>query len=266
MTVYLSAFAGAGAQFFTDDNSVLAGGKIFTYAAGTTTPINTYTSAAGDTFNTNPIVLDSGGRLPEDMWLTEGVAYKFILTDNDDVQIAEYDNISGINDISLLSYPWANVTGTPTTLAGYGITDSITAATAAATYAPIASPTFTGTALVPDNASSSTDYEIGYRDAPQNLKTVNYELVLADRGKSIVMNGSTLTLTIPANSAVAFPVGAVVVVANINASALSVAITTDTLTLANSTTTGTRTIAQNGLATLVKISATSWLISGVGVT
>ena len=41
MTVYLSAFAGAGAQFFTDDGEVLSGGKIFTYAAGTTTPQTT---------------------------------------------------------------------------------------------------------------------------------------------------------------------------------------------------------------------------------
>lgn len=266
MAVYLSPFAGAGAQFFTDDNVVLSGGKIYTYAAGTTTPQATYTSVTGAAINTNPIILDSAGRLPEDVWLSEGVTYRFVLRDSADIQLGEYDDITGINDISLLTYPWANVTGTPTTLSGYGITDALSSATAASTYAPIASPTFTGTALVPDNDSSSTDYEIGYRDAPQTLKTVNYQLVLADRGKSVVMNGSTLTLTIPANSAVAFPVGTVIIVANINASALSVAITTDTLTLANSTTTGTRTVAQNGLATLVKISATSWLISGVGVT
>ena len=40
---------------------------------------------------------------------------------------------------------WSTITSTPTTLAGYGITDAITAATAASTYAPLASPTFTGT-------------------------------------------------------------------------------------------------------------------------
>jgi hypothetical protein len=80
------------------------------------------------------------------------------------------------------------------------------------------------------------------------------------------MNGSSLTLTIPANSAVPFPVGTVIIVVNVNASALSIAITTDTLTLANSTTTGTRTLAQNGLATCVKIGGTSWLISGAGLT
>ena len=63
MTVYLSAFAGAGAQFFTDDNEVLSGGRIYTYDAGTTTPRATYTSSTGVQANANPIVLDSGGKI-----------------------------------------------------------------------------------------------------------------------------------------------------------------------------------------------------------
>ena len=266
MTVYLSAFAGAGAQFFTDDGAVLSGGKIYTYDAGTTTPRATYTSISGTTSNANPIILDSGGRLPEDMWLAEGVKYRFVLTNSNDVQIGEYDDIAGVNDISTESVAWSTITGTPTTLAGYGITDSITAATAAATYAPIASPTFTGTPLIPDNDTVSANYAVGYREAPQVSKTANYQLVLADRGKSILMNGTGLTLTIPANSAVAFPVGTVIIIVNVNTSALSISITTDTLTLANSTKTGTRTLARNGLATCVKIGSTSWLISGAGLT
>ena len=265
MTVYLSAFAGAGWQFFTDDNSVLSGGKIYTYAAGTTTPQTTYTSVLGTTANSNPIVLDSGGRLPEDMWLTEGLLYRFVLTDSNDVQIGTYDDIGGINDVSTQSIAWSTITGTPTTVAGYGITNALTTTAAAATYAPIASPTFTGTPLIPDNDTVSANYAVGYRDAPQVSKTDNYTLVLADRGKSILMNGTSKTLTIPANASVAFPVGTVVIIVNINSTALSIAITTDTLTLANSTTTGTRTLAQNGLATCVKIGSTSWLISGAGL-
>ncbi len=265
MTVYLSAFAGAGAQFFTDDGTVLSGGKIYTYAAGTTTPQATYTSVVGGTANANPIILDSGGRLPEDMWLSQGVLYRFVLKDANDVQIGEYDDIGGINDISTQSVAWSTITGTPTTVAGYGITNALTTTAAAATYAPIASPTFTGTPLIPDNDSSITNYAVGYREAPPVSKTANYQLVLADRGKSILMNGTSLTLTIPANSAVAFPVGTVIIVVNLNSTALSIGITTDTLTLANSTTTGTRTLAQNGLATCVKIGSTSWLISGAGL-
>jgi hypothetical protein len=266
MTVYLSAFAGAGAQFFTDDGQVLSGGKIYTYAAGTTTPQATYTSESGFTANANPIILDSSGRLPEDMWLSEGVVYRFVLTDSCDIQLGEYDDIPGINDFASGSVPWANVTGTPTTLAGYGITNGLTTTVAAATYAPLASPTFTGTPAVPDNATPNTNHAVGYRDAPQQFQTDNYTLVLADRGKSVVVNGTSKTVTIPANSAVAFPIGTVIIIVNLNSTALSIAITTDTLTLANSTTTGTRTLAQNGLATCVKITATSWLISGAGLT
>ena len=266
MTVYLSAFAGAGAQFFTDDNSVLSGGKIYTYAAGTTTPQTTYTSVLGASANANPIILNSAGRLPEDMWLSEGVLYRFVLTDANDVQLGEYDDIGGVNDISTESVAWSTITGTPTTLAGYGITNALTSTQIASTYAAIASPTFTGTPLIPDNATTSVNYAVGYREAPQNSQTANYQLVLADRGKSILMNGSSLTLTIPANSAVAFPVGTVIIIVNLNATALSIASTTDTLTLANSTTTGTRTLARNGLATCVKIGSTSWLISGAGLT
>lgn len=266
MTVYLSPFAGAGAQFFTDDGEVLSGGKIYTYAAGTTTPQATYTSSVGNTPNQNPIILDSGGRLPEDLWLTEGLRYKFVLTDSSSVQIGEYDDIAGVNDVSTETIAWSTITGTPTTLAGYGITNALTTTQIQTTYAPLASPNFTGTPVIPDNATVSANHAVGYRDAPQNIQTGNYTLVLADRGKSVVMNGTSITLTIPANSAVAFPVGTVIIIVNLNATALSIAITTDTLTLANSTTTGTRTLARNGLATCVKIGLTSWLISGAGLT
>lgn len=266
MTVYLSAFAGTGTQFFDNDGAILSGGLIYTYLAGTTTLQATYTSSIGNTANSNPIVLDSDGRLPYDIWLSAGIKYRFVVQDALGVQLSESDNIPGINDGSLLSVPFSSVTSKPTTLAGYGITDGLTASTASTTYAPIASPTFTGTPVVPDNATVSANHAVGYRDAPQNAQTTSYQLVFADRGKSILMNGSSLTLTIPANSAVQFPIGTVIIVVNVNATPLSIAITSDTLTLANSTTTGTRTLAQNGLATCVKIAATSWLISGAGLT
>ena len=80
------------------------------------------------------------------------------------------------------------------------------------------------------------------------------------------MNGASLTLTVPANGTVAFPIGATLMVVNTNATALTIAITTDTMTLANSTTTGSRTLAQNGMATLTKIGTTNWLIAGSGLT
>lgn len=139
----------------------------------------------------------------------------------------------------------------------------ITAAQVAALYAPINNAQLTGAAKAADDAG--TQQTLGWRDAPQNSQTVSYQLVLADRGKQVAMNGSSLTLTIPANASVAFPVGSVILAANLNASSLSIAITSDTLTKANSTTIGTRTLAQNGIASLMKVGTTSWLISGTGI-
>lgn len=264
MTVFLSALGGAGWQFLDNSGDPLTGGLLYTYAAGTTTPQATYTTTAGSTANSNPIILDAAGRLESEVWLTGGVAYKFVLRDSGGGLLGTYDDLYGINDTSATGVPWAEITGTPTTLAGYGIADGITAAEAAATYAPIASPTFTGTTTIADAAAAP--FTAGYLDVPQTLNVANYQLVLANRGKSVVMNGTALTLTVPANASVAFPVGTAIVIININASPLSIAITTDTMTLVNSTTTGTRTLAQNGMASLVKVGVTSWIISGLGLT
>ena len=103
MAVNLSPVGGVAAQFFTNTGAVLTGGKIYTYAAGTTTPATTYTSSNGATPWTNPIVLDAAGRVSGggEIWLTDGVIYKFVLKDSTDVLIATYDGISGINSNSV---------------------------------------------------------------------------------------------------------------------------------------------------------------------
>jgi len=99
MAVNLSPYGGVGAQFLDNAGNVLTGGKIFTYAAGTTTNQVTYTTSAGDIPHSNPIILDASGRVPSggEIWLTDGSAYKFILRDSNDVLIATYDNVTGIN-------------------------------------------------------------------------------------------------------------------------------------------------------------------------
>lgn len=101
MTVFLSPVGGAGAQFFDNNGNPLTGGKLHTYAAGTTTPQVTYTTSAGNVAHANPIVLDSAGRVSgsSEIWLTDNQSYKFVLKDSNDVLIATWDNISGINDV-----------------------------------------------------------------------------------------------------------------------------------------------------------------------
>jgi hypothetical protein len=110
-------------QFFDDNGNPLVAGKVFTYAGGTTTPIATYTDQTGLTANTNPIILDASGRC--DIWLLATLAYKYVVTDENDVQLYTVDNIVVPPDI--LSFgsppPIGNVapnTGAFTTLSATG--------------------------------------------------------------------------------------------------------------------------------------------------
>ena len=103
MAVNLSLFAGAGWQLFDNNGAPLAGGLIYTYAAGTTTPLTSYTTSAGNVANTNPIVLDSAGRLPSQLWLTTTSIYKFVLQTSTATQIGSYDNIAGAVDSASLA-------------------------------------------------------------------------------------------------------------------------------------------------------------------
>ena len=105
MAVFLSPVGGVAAQFFDNSGNVLTGGKIYTYSAGTTTDQATYTSANGVTFHSNPIILDASGRVPGgEIWLADGVAYKFVIEDSNNVLIGTYDNIVGINSNFLNFY------------------------------------------------------------------------------------------------------------------------------------------------------------------
>jgi hypothetical protein len=95
MAVNLSPI-GNGFQFFTTTGIPLAGGFLYTYQAGSTTPAATYTDSSGATQNTNPIQLGTDGRPPQEIWLTSGSTYKFVLTDSSNVVIQTYDNLYGI--------------------------------------------------------------------------------------------------------------------------------------------------------------------------
>jgi hypothetical protein len=105
MAVNLSPYGGVGAQFLDNSGNVLTGGKIYTYAAGTTTPQATYTSSNGVTPHSNPIILDASGRVPSgEIWITDGLSYKFVLETSTGVLIGTYDNVSNITDASQLSF------------------------------------------------------------------------------------------------------------------------------------------------------------------
>lgn len=104
MAVNLSPLGGVAAQFFDDNGNPLSGGKLFTYAAGTTTNLQTYTSSQGNIAHPNPIILDAAGRVPGgEIWLTDGFSYKFLVKTSANILIGTYDNVVGVNS-NVLAY------------------------------------------------------------------------------------------------------------------------------------------------------------------
>jgi len=85
-----------GQTIFGPTGLPLAGGQIYTYQAGSSTPLATYTTNNGTVPNSNPIILGSDGKLPQELWLQFGYSYKFQVLSSTNVLINTYDNISGI--------------------------------------------------------------------------------------------------------------------------------------------------------------------------
>jgi hypothetical protein len=101
---------------------------------------------------------------------------------------------------------------------------------------------------------------IGFRGVPQNAQGATYTLALADAGRHIAI--STGGVVIPANGTTAFPIGTTIVIYNDSNATQTISITTDTLRQAGTTNTGTRTLAVYGVASCVKVAATTWIITG----
>jgi hypothetical protein len=110
---------------------------------------------------------------------------------------------------------------------------------------------------------------VGFRNIPQNSQSAAYTLVLADAGKHIFHpsgDANARTYTIPDNGSVAYPIGTAITFVNMTGQVVTIAITTDTMYLAKDGTTGSRSLAQYGSATALKLTSTTWLISGSALT
>ena len=122
----------------------------------------------------------------------------------------------------------------------------------------------TGTPAAGTTSTGTTGF--GYMGLPQNSATTGaYGIVAADAGKHIYSTASRV-ITIPANATIAMPVGATIVFVAGSGATVTIAITSDTMYLAGPGTTGSRTLAPFGMATAIKITSTSWKISGNGLT
>jgi hypothetical protein len=160
-------------------------------------------------------------------------------------------------------------TALPVANGGTGVTSSTGSGSAVLSTSPSLTTPVLGTPTSGTLSNCTVDgtNSVGFRNLPQNEQTGSYTLVLTDSGKHIYRGlGSAATWTIPANSSVAYPIGTAITFINLSATSVSIAITTDTMYLSSGGTTGTRTLAQYGSATALKITSTSWLISGSGLT
>lgn len=154
---------------------------------------------------------------------------------------------------------------------GTGVTTSTgSGANALATSPTLVTPILgTPTSGTLSNCTVDGTNSVGFLNIPQNSQSSAYTLVLSDAGKHIYhpsTDANARTYTIPANSSVAYPIGTAITFINMTSQVVTIAITTDTMYLSSAGTTGSRSLAQYGSATAIKMTSTTWLISGSGLT
>jgi hypothetical protein len=167
-------------------------------------------------------------------------------------------------------YPGTGIANSTGTAWGTSYTANGTGTTLALTTSPNFTTPVLGTPTSGNLANCTVDgtNNVGFLGIPQNPQTGNYTLVAADAGKHIyhASGSAAASYTIPANSSVSYTTGTAVSFVNLSANAVTIAITTDTMYLSSAGTTGSRTLAQYGTATAVKVANTTWIIAGSGLT
>ena len=180
-------------QIYGSDGNPLVGGKIYTYSAGTTTPLATYTDAGGLTANTNPIILNSLGQA--DIWLTTLTSYKFSVYTSANVLLYTVDNIAAPVDYLTLASPPPIGNTTPNTGAFTTLT---------ATTATVSGVTTTGTLTFSGGGSMTRPSEVGIQSisasAASSALTISASTLSLDFRSTTLTSGTVTTVAgTPAN-------------------------------------------------------------------
>jgi hypothetical protein len=250
------------AQFFDASGTPLVGGKVYTYAAGTTTPLETYTDESGVTPNTNPVILDSRGEC--NLWFSTASSYKVVLESATGTLQWTVDNISTYGTLASQNSNNVNITGgtiTGVTLTVNVVGDvsgnagTVTNGVYLDAVQTVTNKTLTGMASASTVKDSlGTDYTIGFRSIPQSLNTT---AAASDIGKHLYVSATT---TVPSGVFVAGNEFLVV-----NSSASTVTLTQGagtTLRLGGTATTGSRTIAAYGVASVLCVGTETFYVTG----
>jgi hypothetical protein len=175
-------------------------------------------------------------------------------------------NLVGPNTASTYNLNVPAVAGTVVTTGDTGTVSSTMLASSLSLTTPnLGTPTAgTLSSCTVDGTNS-----VGFRNVPVNSQSAAYTTVLTDAGKVIFhpsTDANARTFTIDSNANVAYALGTVLTFINMTSQVVTIAITSDTMYLAGTGTTGSRSLAQYGIATAIKMTSTTWLISGNGVT
>ena len=186
-------------------------------------------------------------------------------------------NLVGPNTASTFNLNVPAVAGTVVTTGDTGtVTTTMLAATTGSGSVVLAtSPTLvtpvlgTPTSGTLSGCTVDGTNSVGFRNVPINSQSAAYTTVLTDSGKAILHpsgDANARTFTIDSNANVAYALGTVLTFINMTSQVVTIAITSDTLYLAGTGTTGSRSLAQYGMATAIKMTSTTWIISGSGLT
>jgi hypothetical protein len=229
----------------------LVGALLQFYLSGTTTPTPVYTAADLATPLSNPVTSDAAGLFPA-IFYDPTIAYRAqLLTAGGNV----------VQDVDPVAAPFINATGS--------ITAAMLASGAAVSnmgYAPVNKAGDTATNLLISNSSLAIT-SVGYLGAPMHRQNVNYTFALNDAGACVLCdNTGGYVWTIPPVSAVAFPVGSVILVRNRAAGSITLMRSSGlVLRIAGSGTSQDVALAIWGFATLVMDESNEWVVSGVGI-
>jgi len=150
-----------------------------------------------------------------------------------------------------------------------GTSGVLSAATAGTDYVAPAGALGTPSSGTLTNCTADGTDAVGFKNVPISSKSAAYTTVLADSGKVIFhpsTDANARTFTIDSNANVAYPLGTVLTFINMTSQVVTIAITSDTMYLAGTGTTGSRSLAQYGMASAIKMTSTTWIISGSGLT
>jgi hypothetical protein len=252
--------AGAGTGTVTSASVVSANGFAGTVASATTTPAITLTTSVSG------MLKGSGGALAAATANTDFQSPISLTTVGSTGAATFASNVLNIPNYSVAGTVTSVATGTG--LTGGPITGSGTIAIDATVVTLDGTQTLTNktvTALASASTvqdSSGSSYAFGYRTMPQSANTSG-TLVLSDSAKHYYITSS---VTVPLNATVAFDIGTVITVVSNNTALSIIPASGVTLQLANSASAGTRSLASNGIATMIKVGVNTWYVSGTGVT